>query len=277
MSRVGRPSPVRAVLFDVDDTLYDHSYASRQAMLEVRRRAPDLATVPLEEMVRRGEEILREVHLDLVLTGRTSAEEARTLRMSRLAEALGRPMGPERARELAKHRQEAYLRHERAVPGSVELLRELRSRGLHLGIVSNNRVAEQARKIRAVGLEPFLQSRTLAEEAGILKPDPSIFHLAVKRTGITREACVMVGDSWQDDVIGARAAGVDVVWFNRSGAPPGPEPSVRELASFVPTERALQIILEGPERAARPAPARATHRPMTRVAGNRNPEPKSGR
>ena len=51
----------------------------------------------------------------------------------------------------------------------------------------------------------------------------------------------MLGDAWQADIVGARAAGLRTVWLNRKGAS-SPDPSVPELASLEPLDRARAIL-----------------------------------
>ena len=92
----------------------------------------------------------------------------------------------------------------------------------------------------------------VSEEVGISKPDPRIFVVALERAGVEAPEAVMVGDSWANDVEGARAAGIRPVWFNRDGQTP-PDPSVEVIESLEPTEAVLRTILGTGTRPTRPA------------------------
>jgi FMN phosphatase YigB (HAD superfamily) len=69
-----------------------------------------------------------------------------------------------------------------------------------------------------LGVEKYFQFVILAQEVGIEKPDPGIFHLAVERAGCLPSEFLYVGDSQADDIVGARKAGVKIAWFNRINA-----------------------------------------------------------
>ena len=55
--------------------------------------------------------------------------------------------------------------------------------------------------------------------AGASKPDPAIFEYALELAGCSAARALHVGDSLEEDVNGARAAGIEAVWLNRAGAP----------------------------------------------------------
>ena len=75
------------------------------------------------------------------------------------------------------------------------------------------------------------------------KPDPAIFDLALHLLHCTADESVMVGDSWEMDVMGARAAGLRAVWFNRTGRA-CPDPVLaRELKSLEPVEEVARLLL----------------------------------
>ena len=59
----------------------------------------------------------------------------------------------------------------------------------------------------------------LSEEVGAQKPNPRIYEEALRINGISADEALMIGDSYTSDVEGARAAGIDQMWFRRSDAP----------------------------------------------------------
>ena len=78
------------------------------------------------------------------------------------------------------------------------------------------------------------------------KPDPRIFHMALVKLGCPAGESVMIGDAWDTDIAGARAAGIRPIWFNRFGAP-SPDRSVTEIGSLAPAADVLSVILPSPE------------------------------
>lgn len=72
--------------------------------------------------------------------------------------------------------------------------------------------------IERVGLARYFRLAINAAEAGVGKPDPRMFQLALARLGEPPEAMLHVGDHPEHDVLGAYNAGVRAVWVNRAGA-----------------------------------------------------------
>jgi putative hydrolase of the HAD superfamily len=101
-----------------------------------------------------------------------------------------------------------------------ESLSRLRAAGLRLGIVSNSdgRV-EQA--LAASGLRAYFDVVIDSSLVGVEKPDPAIFRAALDALGIGPEEALYVGDLYEVDVVGARAAGIEAVLLAPSSPGPG--------------------------------------------------------
>lgn len=95
----------------------------------------------------------------------------------------------------------------RLIPGAAELLGELRLRGIHTGLISNWD-ASCRRVLAENGLDALLETVVVSSEAGVEKPDPTIFKTALNRSGIEPEQSLFVGDNYYDDVIGAAKCGI---------------------------------------------------------------------
>lgn len=108
----------------------------------------------------------------------------------------------------------------RTVAGTLEMLRELRSRGLRLAVISNadGRVH---RYLAAAGLAAEFEFILDSGAVGIEKPDARIFQMALERLGLGADEVVYVGDSWEIDVVGARGVGIRPIYLTerpRDGA-----------------------------------------------------------
>ncbi len=111
-----------------------------------------------------------------------------------------------------------------------------------MGVVTNNLVAEQIEKLAHLDMTHLVDALVISEEAGVRKPDPAIFRLALARCGASANEAVMLGDSWGSDVLGARAAGIRAVWLNRASLPcPGPK-LCSEIRSLLPTQSVLELL-----------------------------------
>jgi putative hydrolase of the HAD superfamily len=69
-------------------------------------------------------------------------------------------------------------------------------------------------KIVLLELEDAFDEIFIADEVGMVKPDPRLFRLAAQRLGVAPERCAMVGDRYERDVRGAHDAGMFTVWMN---------------------------------------------------------------
>ncbi|MCI4347705.1 MAG: HAD family hydrolase [Thermoplasmata archaeon] len=240
---------IDAVLFDLDDTLYDHRHARLAGLQAIRRVEPALGRLPLARLDRTFERLLSEIHISRVLTGRISLKKSRWLRMTQLLHEYQITLPRSRIQELIDIRVEEYVRHRRAVPGAPALLRHLHTSGKTVVVVTNNLRSEQAEKLRVIRLEGLVDHLVCSEQVGVTKPDPHIFQVALHRADAQARTSVMVGDSWEFDVVGAVEAGIRAVWFHRDGAPLPMFPTVGELRSFRPLNRASAVILgrSGPD------------------------------
>jgi putative hydrolase of the HAD superfamily len=92
-------------------------------------------------------------------------------------------------------------------PGTHETLKRLRAEGVKVGVVSNadGRVEAQ---LAAVDLTAHLDFVIDSHRVGVEKPDPRIFKMGLERTGVAPEDALYVGDMYEIDVVGARAAGI---------------------------------------------------------------------
>lgn len=72
--------------------------------------------------------------------------------------------------------------------------------------------------LAVIGLAQYFEASLTAREAGMLKPDPRIFGILLARAGLHADEAAHVGDDADADVEGARRAGVTPIWLNRAGA-----------------------------------------------------------
>ena len=229
----------RAVLFDLDDTLFDHRRSARAALDAVHRAFA--GTVAFEDLELHHAQYLEEMHLE-VLAGRMSLDDARRERFRKVFEALGLPLQAADAQRVARTYREGYVTARRAIEGAAELLAMLKPR-YRIGIVSNNLLDEQRGKLVFCRLEEYVDVLVVSEEAGVSKPHPAIFHLALERLHAGASDAVMLGDSWSADIVGAAAAGIRPIWFNSLGLAKPSEPAgVTELRSLVPAAEAIAVI-----------------------------------
>jgi HAD superfamily hydrolase (TIGR01549 family) len=228
---------ITTILFDLDDTLFDHIGTARATLAATAAGRATLRGVPVEDLYGRYSELLEELHQQ-VMTGRISYLEARQQRFARLLAPYEPAVSAEVASEFAQQYYGHYQQLRRPVAGALALLQALKP-GYKIGIVTNNRLVEQQEKLRHLGMSEFVDALITSEEIGVLKPDARIYQVALERLVASPAQTVMVGDNWQADVVGALAVGIRPLWLNRTGAA-RPLPHVAELTSLEPLADVLQ-------------------------------------
>ena len=117
----------------------------------------------------------------------------------------------------------------------------------NITILTNHRRDIQVAKLESCGLTKWIDFMVTSEDVGHLKPAAEMFQAALDQAGVGPTDAVMVDDSWEGNVVGAKEAGLRAVWFNPGGDEP-PSGSldvgqVAELRSFEPIGDACRVIL----------------------------------
>ena len=190
---------IRAVLFDLDGTLYD-----RDAVVTA------VTHEQVDTFGGRFGEVDRQTLIDrmLALDDHGYARRADVYR-TLLA---GLEVDPDLASDLEAHFWDCYCRHCTFPHDAADTLAELRASGRKLALVTNGPVAWQSRKLHTLGLGDYFDEVLISEAEGIAKPDSRIFARAVERLGVAPADAMFVGDHPDIDVAGAQDAGLVAVW-----------------------------------------------------------------
>ncbi len=218
------PSPdVRAVVFDLGNTLWFSAHEPSKHDLD--RMGAGL----LQEWLARSglaldepiEAIVRDVW-DAYDSAWRIANERGSLREPSIA-FLARGAFAVRGIELTAGAAEAFHRESwigvrrfgvELYPDAIDVLRELRSRGVLIGINSNRpcSTAMMMADLADMGIAPYVDAGVCSGETGYLKPHRSTFERVIEDLGVPAQEAVMVGDSVEADLRGAKAVGMRTVW-----------------------------------------------------------------
>ena len=102
------------------------------------------------------------------------------------------------------------------MPHAREVLEYLSAK-YNLYILSNGFQELQCHKMRSAGIDHYFKKVVLSDDIGVLKPWPEIFHFALSTTQSELQDSLMIGDSWENDVAGAREVGMHQVFYNVTG------------------------------------------------------------
>ncbi|MEO0550642.1 MAG: HAD family hydrolase [Pseudomonadota bacterium] len=195
---------VKAVLFDLDETLFDRSRTLPVFLSDqFTRFEAHLGTVE------RGDWCARFLELDA--NGRTH----KSIVYPELLSTFGGD--PEAAPALLDDYYDHSTAKPFAIPGMSTVLSDLRRSGLLCGLITNGETRLQSRTISALGLTDRMDVILISEAEGVRKPDPVIFRRTVERLGVLPNEALYIGDNPEADVWGAANAGLHGVWFNPNG------------------------------------------------------------
>ena len=228
---------IRAVSFDADGTLWDFEGARGRALkatlAELRHRLPGAATAALTTAQLTA---TRDAVAEGLYARGATMEAIRRAAFVRTLESLGLPDPT-----LAAHLTAYYLERRFA---DIELYPDVRPalaalRATHrLGLLSNGNTYPER-----CGLGGVFDFVVFAQDYGARKPDPRFYRAALAHAGLDSAALVHVGDSLPNDVAGAQAAGIRVVWLNRARRPNPtavqPDAAITTLAELSATLAAL--------------------------------------
>lgn len=232
---------LKAVLFDLDDTLVVDEAVSKQTFAEAGQWAAKQGAEG-DRLQRTVREIAKKLHREgpcypycrsigisafECLWGNFEGttpeltalrEWSRAFRIEVFDRALREQMidNSELAQELSDAWSAARRKNQRLMPDAVETLARLSS--YQIGLLTNGAPDLQREKLAASGLGSFFKAVAVSGEHGIGKPKPEVFRILLGELGVSPSEAVMVGNSLERDIAGANAAGVTSIWIQVAGS-----------------------------------------------------------
>ena len=205
----------QAILFDIDDTLFDRNRAQIEILsLICREHAGLFVGIPenrISEAFKRSDDIATHEH-----EAGTLQESFRARRSKAFLHLLG--LDEQHADTITRAYLEWYPRMQTPVEGAKAVVSQLATR-FPLAVISNGFPDVQFTKLETLGIRHFFREITLSEQLGIAKPRPEIFLTTTAALGCEPEMCLYVGDSYECDVLGAAGAGLKSCWLNPQRVP----------------------------------------------------------
>jgi len=216
------------ILFDLDDTLFDHKKAEVYAASCFLKHFSDVLHHDEAAFCALWRSVM-EKHAERFFRGEIAFRAQRRERMREIFRDAHSNLSDEQADE----RFAVYLQHyechwslfEDVLPCMDSL------KDVPLGIISNGNTEQQNKKLRQMKIAERFSTVVISEEVGVSKPSAEIFLEACRRAGVAPRECVYVGDSLEKDVLGSRAVGMRGIWLNRGG-PPKKDPGVEVIFSL---------------------------------------------
>lgn len=203
---------IQAIVFDVDDTLYDQQQPFRNAVYQI---VPDFDAEDMHELY-----IRFRVHSDeifpKVLAGEWDLVTMRNFRIQQSLKDLGYPSISETEALSFQAIYENELDHITMHEEVKKTLDYLKQAGVPMGIITNGPTDHQFKKIKQLDLFKWIRPEhiLISEATGFQKPEAEIFQLAEERFDLDGETTLYVGDSFENDVAGSKSRNWQSLWFN---------------------------------------------------------------
>jgi len=207
----------RHLFFDLDHTIWDFDVNSREALLDIYHSL-SLARAGVDDFDRFHKLYLghNERLWDRYRKGQMKVDELRWKRMF-LSLLEFRNGDEELARRMGVEFLEVLPTKKALFPDTVPLLDYLTEKGYALHLITNGFEKTQLHKLNSSGIAKYFREIITSESSNSLKPHREIFDYALAKSGAALHESIMIGDSPEVDILGAREIGMDQVFVNHTG------------------------------------------------------------
>lgn len=199
-------------LFDLDDTLHSLRAASSTATKAVLTVFQEQNNIPLKSLEASYKTILTHSTASAFVEGKTS-HQYRAERFQQLARGHNIPLPPEKLQEQVNLYERVLMQSLELKPGVLELFATLKRCGKGIAIVTEGPQDAQERTIQALGLASKIYYLATTNKLGVAKVD-GLYERVVEELGLKVGEVIVVGDSWERDVLPAAKAGAFCVHFD---------------------------------------------------------------
>lgn len=205
---------IKAVVFDLDNTVYDYDYCHNRAMDKLKVYACQKYKLYDSEFYEAFDKARKEVK---EILGDTGASHNRMLYMQLFLENIKeKPI--EGALELYNVYWDSILSDMELFEYVLPIMKELQNRGITIGVLTDLTAQIQHRKIRKLNLVDYVNVLVTSEEAGAEKPSGIAFERVLNKLQCKPNEILMIGDSLEKDVDGAKQKGMNGLLFERKNA-----------------------------------------------------------
>ena len=206
---------VTDVFFDLDHTLWDFEKNSALTFQKILNETH--VKVDLNHFL----EVYRPINLEfwkLYREEKISQEELRYQRLKLTFDTINYRVSDEQINILSILYIKNLSSFNHLLPNALDVLNYLQP-NYKLHIITNGFQEIQDKKLKNSNIYSFFDCIINSEMAGVKKPDPRIFKLALQQGNVYAEKSLMIGDSLEADVLGAKAVGFHAVHFNAHNEP----------------------------------------------------------
>ncbi|MFJ5761500.1 HAD family hydrolase [Neobacillus sp. NPDC093182] len=203
---------IKAIFFDLDDTLHDHLFPFSKAFKDsFPALYQQMDVESLYKKFRDFSDLLWKKYSNQEMT----LEELRIARIVMALEYFQKSITNEQASDF-QAQYELNLDNLQLFAKVPELINFLKAKGKLVGIITNGPVQHQFNKINSLGLTSYVSRDRIfiSDEVGVAKPNKQIFHHVAQKVNMSPSEILYIGDSWPNDVAAPIEAGWQAIWYN---------------------------------------------------------------
>ncbi len=201
------------IYFDLDRTLWDFETNSKQTLNEIYQDFKLNEHFPSFEMFYKTYYQINDKLWDLYRRGRIKKEKLRTERFFLTLKTVNLIDS-----KLTSKIDEYYINESpqktNLFPYSIEILSYLKSKDYILAILTNGFKEVQNKKLKNCNIDHYFSKIISSEDVGYQKPRPEIFHYAISSLNAKKSQSIMIGDDFENDILGACNYGIDTIFVN---------------------------------------------------------------
>ena len=198
------------LFFDLDHTLWDFDKNSAFAFETIFKERD--FEISLDDFLKIY--IPRNQHYwKLYQVNQISHEELRYFRLKDVFDALKFEISDAIIDQISDDYINYLPEHNHLFDGAIEILDYLKP-NYKLHIITNGFASVQTKKMNNSNIVHYFDTITNSEMAGVKKPHPTIFDFALSLANASKEESLMIGDSYEADIVGAQEAGIEAIFFN---------------------------------------------------------------
>ncbi len=196
----------KGVLLDLDNTLYAYDAPHEIALSETLETFGKKFSLPMNDVTTLFEDAKKSNHRQL---GLSASSHHRLFYFQKMLERIG-AFDISDCLALDSQYWNVFMAHIKPEPYVMDFLKELH---LPKCIVTDFTAEAQYKKLIKLQMDPWIDHLVTSEEAGVEKPHPFIYTVALNKLGLKPEECIMIGDNYKKDCIGAQAMGIDSIYY----------------------------------------------------------------
>ena len=204
---------IKHIFFDLDHTLWDFESNSKKAFetIFIKNRVD----IDFNEFINTYSPINHK-YWKLFREDKVSKADLRYGRLIDTFNDLKFQVTESLIHTLAKEYIDYLPDHNTLFDGAIDVLEYLKPK-YKMHIITNGFEEVQHKKMRNSNLLPFFNKIITSEEVGVKKPNPKIFHHALKKSNALAHESIMIGDNFEADILGAKNIGMHTIFCEFNG------------------------------------------------------------